>query len=262
MEDRALLLDSITDASETTRGCIVVSGSHGGLYPAAFASRAGIRAVLFNDAGIGLEDAGVAGVLVLAEVCMAAAAVDCRSCRIGSAQDTFDRGRISVVNRIAQALGVEAGMPVAAAVERLSGAQAPFRQLTAPKEARSVAAVGGAEVWLLDSASLVKPEDADQILITGSHGGLVGGDQARALKARARIAAFNDAGVGTDDADVSRLPVLDLQGIAAVTVDCMTARIGDARSALETGVISKTNSTARSMGAADDQVLLSWLQNL
>ena len=54
-------LDSITDANAESRGRLVVSGSHGGIYPASVASRWDIQAVLFNDAGIGFEDAGVAG---------------------------------------------------------------------------------------------------------------------------------------------------------------------------------------------------------
>ncbi len=264
MEDRPLLLDSITDASEEARDRIIVSGSHGGHYPAAIASQAGVRAVLFSDAGKGVERAGVAGVLALAEVGMAAAATDCHSCWIGSARDALARGRISVVNTIAHSLGVNIGSTVADAIARLGEAPAPFDQMTPPKEARSFATVRNSEigVWLLDSASLVKPDDSGQILITGSHGGLVGGDRARALKAKARIAVFNDAGIGIESAGISRLPVLESQKIAAVAVDCMTARIGDALSALESGIISRANRTARSMGASDGQALENWLQNL
>ena len=51
----------------------MITGSHGGLYPAAIASKWQMRAVIFNDAGMGLENAGVAGVMALENIGMAAA---------------------------------------------------------------------------------------------------------------------------------------------------------------------------------------------
>jgi predicted esterase YcpF (UPF0227 family) len=52
MEDAdPTLLDSITDIAARDAGRVAVSGSHGGLYPASVASRGGLRAVIFNDAG-------------------------------------------------------------------------------------------------------------------------------------------------------------------------------------------------------------------
>jgi hypothetical protein len=262
MKKLPLLMDSITDATDEARGQIVISGSHGGHYPAALASLAGIRAVIFNDAGGGLEKAGVAGVLSLADVGMAAAATDCQSCRIGSAQDALDRGRISFVNAVAAGLGVEVGMSVADALDCLANAHAPEDKLPPYAEARSSITLEGSntEIWLLDSASLVKPEDEGKIVITGSHGALIGGDPTRALKADARITVFNDAGIGIDEVGVTRLPALDQKSLAAVTVDCMTARIGDAASALETGLISRANQTALATGAEIGLPLKDWLQ--
>ena len=77
-----ITLDSITDAGPEARDQIAISGSHGGIYPAAVASAAGLRGVAFNDAGIGFQDAGIAGVMALDTVGMAAIAVDCQTCRI------------------------------------------------------------------------------------------------------------------------------------------------------------------------------------
>lgn len=264
MNNAPLLLDSITDADAASAGRVVVSGSHGGLYPAAVASKWGIRAVLFNDAGIGFEEAGVAGVLKLAEAGMASAATDCLSCRIGSAADAVARGRISVVNAVAGGLGLIAGMRVSDALAALDGAPAPAAKLPPVAEARRNETLpeSGRTVSLLDSASLAVPEDAGGIVITGSHGGLIGGDPARALKADARLAVFNDAGVGIDGIGITRLPALDQRRVAAVTVDCRTARIGDAASALETGVISHVNKTAESQGAQKGAGLRDWLETL
>ena len=104
-------------------------------------------------------------------------------------------------------------------------------------------------IVLIDSASLVKPEDAGQIVITGSHGGLIGGDARFALQVDAVVAAFNDAGVGPDACGRTRLPALDTRGVAAVTVAHTSARIGDARSTYHDGVVSAANVMALRLGA-------------
>lgn len=258
-----VMLNSITDIAPDDAGAIVLSGSHGGLYPAAIASRAGLRAVVFNDAGVGLEDAGVAGVLALAGVGMAGATVDGMSARIGDTADMLDRGRISRANAVAAALGVAEGMPVQDALDVLAGAPHPTAMLPKVPEARQAEVLrDGRTIHLLDSASLVTPEDAGEIVVTGSHGGLIGGDPARAIKAPVRIAVYNDAGGGADGAGLTRLPALDQRQIAGVTVDCQTARIGDAVSALGTGVISHANSHATALGAHVGQPLRIWLAGL
>ncbi|WP_373084709.1 hypothetical protein [Sneathiella sp.] len=264
MIKKTFFLDSITDADQTHQGRIGISGSHGGLYPAALASAAGIRAVLFYDAGIGLDQAGVAGVLALANVGMAAAAIDCHSARIGSARDAYDHGIISVVNSAAAALGVLSGMPVRTALLALEAAEMPIGTLPPVQESRHELTLeeGGQRLLLVDSASLVTADDANRIIITGSHGGLIGGDPARALKTVARIAVFNDAGMAENQAGTTRLPALDAQGVVAVTVSHETARIGDARSSFETGIISKANDLASQRGADVGTYLKDWIAKL
>lgn len=255
-----ITLDSITDAGPEARDQIAISGSHGGIYPAAVASAAGLRGVAFNDAGIGFQDAGIAGVMALDTVGMAAIAVDCQTCRIGDAHDMIRRGRISTVNHAAGSLGLGVGMMVEDAITPLEHAPPPKGMLPKITEARSSARLpGGAVVQLLDSASLVGPQDQDAIVVTGSHGALIGGDPLRALKAKARIAVFNDAGVGIENIGITRLPALDDRGVAAVTVSAASARIGDAASALETGVISHTNKLAAELGARVGAQLGAWL---
>ena len=51
--DRTVLADSATKLKEDARDAVVVCGSHGGLYPAWLAARAGVRAIVLNDAGVG-----------------------------------------------------------------------------------------------------------------------------------------------------------------------------------------------------------------
>ncbi|MEM1315224.1 MAG: hypothetical protein AAGI51_11755 [Pseudomonadota bacterium] len=250
-EQAPVLMGSITDAGEAARGRVAVCGSHGGRYAAMLASRAGLRAVILNDAGRGLDDAGVAGVLALAEVGMAAAAVDAMSARIGDGADMAARGVISTANAVAELLGVAPGMTAAEAARRMAEAPWPIETLAPMAEARRAVRVGAVEALLCDSASLLRAEDAGGILVTGSHGGLIGGDPARATKAPMRLAVFHDAGIGAEAAGVSRLPALEGLGRAGAAVAAATARIGEAASLLETGVLSRVNGPAAAMGLRD-----------
>lgn len=232
-------------------GRVVVCGSHGGAYVGLLAAAAGVRAIIVNDAGVGIDGAGVESLGVCDQHGIAAAAAHHTSCRIGNADDTMARGVVSAVNRLAASLGVAPGMPVAEAARRLTRASAPRR--TGPhggEEHRIALKVGAMRVLVLDSNGLVRPgEDDGAVIVTGSHGGLVGDDPASAGRAEARLFVFNDAGVGIDDAGISRLPALDARHIPAVCVDCFSARIGDGRSTYEEGVISHANAAARRLGA-------------
>ncbi|MEQ8229582.1 MAG: hypothetical protein RIA64_15970 [Rhodospirillales bacterium] len=256
-----LMLSSITDADGTARGRVVVSGSHGGLYPGYLASKAGLRAVILNNAGGGLENAGIAGIQALDTVAMAAAAVAHDTARIGDAADMMARGVIAFANDAAQVLGIRPGMSCADAADLLMDrATAPTGTLPKVDEGRrTLTAPHGPDIVLADSASLIGPGDDGAIIITGSHGGLVGGDPARALKAAATLGVFNDAGGGIDDAGMTRLPALDNRDIPAVTVAHTSARIGDAASAWETGVISQANHAASAIDARPGTALKTWI---
>ena len=241
-----LLADSVTKL-DGAAGRVVVTGSHGGIFAACLAFRSGARAAMFNDAGVGLDRAGIGGLAWLARLGMAAAAVDHRSAPIGDAGAMLRRGVISHVNRLAEALGLRPGMPCAEAAKLLEGASRPAGTCPDIREARQelTPVPGGRRLVLVDSASLVAPEDAGQVVVTGSHGAIFGGEPANALKADAALALFNDAG----GAATSRLPALQARGVAAATVAAMSARIGDARSTLEDGVLSACNPAAEALGA-------------
>lgn len=248
--------------SQRTKLQVAVIGSHGGLGPAAIASAAGFRAAIFNDAGIGFRKAGVAGTLALDEVGMAAIAADADSCKIGSAEDMLERGIVSTCNQTALEAGVSIGMTVAEAELILQQAPPPHAKLGMPVDNIKVQkTAANARVILLDSAAQVNSSHIDQWVITGSHGALIGGNPQRALKAAAALAVFNDAGAA-DSHRTSRLPALAERGIAAVTIDCNTAIIGNAESTFETGIISATNRVAEHKGAQAGQNLQQWLTTL
>ena len=257
-----MLLGSITDLSRLERGGHVIVGSHGGAAVGQLALSHGVASFICHDAGIGLGGAGVAALQVLNSRGVPAAAVSHRTARIGEPEDMLERGRISEVNQAAEALGVVRGLPVAVAYQRMQIADPPatshcsidvFRcsqiEIAGQSPGRAV------QVKILDSVSSVSATDDGAIIVTGSHGGLPGGCSRRALKASARLVAFNDAGIGIDNAGTRRLPVLDREGIAAVCVDAATARIGDGMSSYETGMISAANTAAERMGAKTGMAL-------
>lgn len=249
-ETLVIRMDSATKFGDAHRGQVVICGSHGGAYCGYLAAIAGLRAVILNDAGIGLDQAGVGALDYGEELGMAVAACAHDSARIGDGEDMAARGRISRVNPIAAACGLEAGMPVASAAERLLTAPLEAWSVRPYLEARQVLASdeGVPAIVCLDSVSLVTDDDVGQIVLTGSHGGLMGGRPEGALNVDALAAFFNDAGVGVDRAGLGRLSALDQRGIIGATVDAMSARIGDGLSTYRDGRLSFVNDRAASFG--------------
>ena len=251
VEPGILLADTITKLPPDAAGMVVVSGSHGGIYPGYLAAKARVRAAIFNDAGVGRDEAGIGSLLYLEKLGVAAAVISHRSCAIGDTQGMFAQGRVSRANALAIDLGVHDGIPCAYAARKLRAASASDMTVPSIGETRGEIAVSSAlrKIFLLDSASLVRPEDAGQIVVTGSHGGLIGGDPAMALRTDAYAAVFSDAG-RPDGPGVTRLPALAARGIAALTVSAQSARIGDAKSIFHDGMISAVNNIAAARGAA------------
>jgi hypothetical protein len=246
-----VIADSITRVGPEAAGAVVVNASHGGVYAAYLAAKLRAVAAIFNDAGVGRDRAGIGGLDYLEQFAIAAATVGHDTARIGDGADMMARGVITHANRPAASLGVSPGQSCRDAAAALQQARPAHR---APPEALEAAFLLIAEppqVWALDSASLVLPEHKHSIVITGSHGGLLGGRPETALKYDVLGALYNDAGIGIDEAGVSRLPALDARGIAAATVSAATARIGDARSTYEDGIISRVNARAASLGLRD-----------
>jgi len=241
--------DSVTHLGKQARGTVAVCGSHGGLYAAWLAARAGVRAVVLNDAGIGRHSAGIAGVLWLAGLGIPAVAIDYRSARIADGADMMKSGVVSTVNEVAAKRGCLPGHTCKQVVACLLEESEEKAEAKIPEIGETrvrIASTGHREVWAIDSASLVRAEDRRAIVVTGSHGALMGGKPDKVLAAVDVFAAiFNDAGGGKDGAGYTRLPVLDHRGVAGLTVSNQTARIGDGRSTYETGVVSRINETAR-----------------
>ena len=110
----------------------------------------------------------------------------------------------------------------------------------------TVTEIAGHRVVLMDSISLIGPEDEGAIIICGSHGGLISG--AFAAMHPPHLVVFNDAGGGKSGAGRASLAMLDAKGIASATASHNTARIGDARDAWTNGVLSAVGECARQKG--------------
>ncbi len=245
--------DSVTRLDDSHRGNVLIGGSHGGVIAGYLAAKAGVRAVILSDAGVGKDEAGISALPYLATIGMAAATVGHQTARIADGTDQLRRGIITHANDIATGLGVAPGQTCAVAAEHLCAASMPAREPPVYEEARFILQDDDPTVVGMDSVSLVAPEDAGRIIVAGSHAALLGGRSDTALKIDVRAAVFNDASSGIDGAGIRRLGALDDRRIPAAAVDASTARIGDARSMWESGVISHINPTAKAAGGAPGQ---------
>ncbi len=168
-----LIADSITRIGPEARGAVVVNGSHGGVYAAYVAAKLGVAAAVFNDAGVGRDDAGIAGLDYLAQLGIPAAAVGHLTARIGDGADMMARGVVTHANPPAAALGCRAGMTCREVAEALAQAPAAGREPPPALELAFLLIAEPPAVWALDSASAVGPEHLGALVVTGSHGGLL-----------------------------------------------------------------------------------------
>jgi hypothetical protein len=243
-----VIADSITRVGPEAAGAVVVNASHGGVYAAYLAAKLHAAAAIFNDAGVGRDRAGIGGLNYLEDFGIAAATVGHDTARIGDGADMMAHGVITHANAPAASLGVTLGQSCRDAAAVLQQARPTHRAPPDALEASFLLIPPPPQVWALDSASLVLPEHNNSIVVTGSHGGLLGGRPETALKYDVLGALYNDAGIGKDAAGTSRLPALDARGIAAATVSAASARIADARSTYDDGIISRINARAASLG--------------
>jgi hypothetical protein len=243
-----VIADSITRVGPEAAGTVVVNASHGGIYAAYLAIKLRAAAAIFNDAGVGRDRAGVGGLDYLQEFGIAAATVGHDTARIGDGADMMAGGVVTYINELAASLGVQPGQLCGEAAARLQRARPTHSVPPDALEAAFLLISETPPVWALDSASLVLPEHRGSIVVTGSHGGLLGGRPETALKYDVLGALYNDAGIGKDEAGTSRLPALDARGIVAATVSAASARIGDARSTYEDGIISRVNAVGSGLG--------------
>jgi len=114
---RIVIADSATSISEGNKSDIFICASHCGVNVGQYAAQANVKGLIGNDAGKGLEDAGVAGLKVIDENGIPGAAVSAMTAEIGVGPTTYETGVISTVNKAAQKIGVKPGMSAKEAAE-------------------------------------------------------------------------------------------------------------------------------------------------
>src|SRR6266705_1283259 len=115
-----LVTDSVTMLGTDAHGRAVLAASHGGIYAAYLAAKAGVKAAILSDAGVGRERAGIGGLGFLEQMGVPAAAVGHRTARIGDGVDCAKRGIISHLNAPAAAAGLRVGMHASVALDLLA----------------------------------------------------------------------------------------------------------------------------------------------
>lgn len=259
------VLDTITKLRAEHVGQVVVAASHGGAYPGYLAARAQLGAVVFNDAGLGKDEAGVEALGILARIGIAAAAAAHDSARIGDGADLMSNGVLSRVNARAMEAGCAPGMTVREATRLLSERHRHAALIDIEPQAESrhrLVEHAAVPVIGLDSVSLLRAEDRGAIVVTASHGGVLAQSGSDSVGQPVFAVSFHDAGGGKDGAGFGRLPLLQARGIAAVTVAGHSARIGDARSCYAHGVLSRANACAQGLGARQGMRLEAFIAGL
>jgi hypothetical protein len=109
--------DSITFLNENNAGDIAVCGSHGGVSAGEYAQKRRLKAVFFNDAGIGKNDAGIKSLNTLSAAGILACTVDCMSAEIFNGQDMLENGIISVCNQLATSRNIHEKMTLKEAIK-------------------------------------------------------------------------------------------------------------------------------------------------
>jgi hypothetical protein len=112
-------LDSASLVAAEHLGSVLLIGSHGGLPggDSAAALRVDALAAVYNDAGIGRDEAGIGRLPALDARGIAGATVAAASARIGEGRSTYADGVISRVNQAAALLGGRPGMTAIEFVE-------------------------------------------------------------------------------------------------------------------------------------------------
>ena len=107
---RIIVTNTAGSYDENNKNDVVVDGSHFGVNSAKMAVDATVKGRIGNDAGIGKNSAGIAGLNILEKVGIPSAAVSSMSAKIGVGMSTWDTGKVSTVNESARKIGVKVGM--------------------------------------------------------------------------------------------------------------------------------------------------------
>lgn len=227
---------------------VVVGCSYAGASTVSDILPLGMKALIGHDAGIGKDQAGISGLTLCDRFGIPMAAVAGRTATLSNGNSLM-LGTISSVNQAARRLGVKEGQTAADAVRCLLTA-APGRPVTEKVDVdlrlhevgRSPRGRMLVRVWLLNS-----PEKyPDDVFALGTHSARVAAEHAFRWNVKGWIA--NDAGMAKNQTGIAGLALCGDRGMPAASVSSASARIGDAMSTYEAGIISARNGPAQNRG--------------
>jgi len=238
----------MTQPDDTT-GTTVITGSHGGISSGRYAASLGVSGVVFNEAGIGRDGAGVESLSYLDDLGCPAAVVDNDTARIGDGVDMARNGEITRVNDVAASLGCEPGQNALDCAAAIHDGDADPVSADVDTDLTEVELDGGdVPIWAVDSIGLISDRHEGAITIAGSHGERLAAEFETYVSTEVAGITLYDAGIGKEDAGIGRLATMNDRGVPAAAVDVESAHIGDAVSAWEDGVLSHVNDRAASLG--------------
>ncbi|AMJ61505.1 hypothetical protein [Bosea sp. PAMC 26642] len=120
-EPKVICLDAAPMLEDSDSGAIVITGSHAALFRGQpdDVIRQQLHAVFFNDAGVGLDQAGIRRLPELDKRAIPAGAVEAMSAPIGNARAIYSDGILSHVNATARGLGAAPGQALASFIDNL-----------------------------------------------------------------------------------------------------------------------------------------------
>lgn len=251
-DGRVMVADSLSYFEhEPWLNDVAVGASFAGAPTGAMPMRPGVKAWIAHEGGPGKDNAGIAGLALAQRFGIPAAAIATMTGRLSGGMSLIT-GTVSHANEVATSLGVKPG---------LTGGEAAKLMLKAKpgtpcnldglidEETHTVKSTPDGSIYAVWSFSRVSGPHPNDVFCVASHGGKVMAQYA--LRAQPRGLIANDAGRGLDDSGVDGLlAVEELCQIPAATVSADSARIGDALSTYNDGVISAVNASAERIGVS------------
>lgn len=275
LPEGVVLLDSLGDLKPNNPFPILVCGSHcgGNGDLARHVKNCHVKAVFLNNAGVGKNQAGIRELANYEAEGVMACAVEHDSAEIGIAADTYESGIISHLSKQALSIGIQTGDSVKEAIAKMISQPASAQEdddFEAPVQQQKNAPSGlkkqtqiqidGVIITITDSITFLNESNAGDIVVCGSHGGMSAGKYAK--KHGVKAVFFNDAGIGKNNAGIKSLDLLNDAGIAAGTVDGMSAEIFNGQDALDNGVISVCNQRAKDCGITEKLAVKAAIKHL
>jgi hypothetical protein len=114
------MYDSISYVSSNDKNNFIISGSHGGIPSSNYAIDKKVFGAVFNDAGIGKNNAGILGLSILEKKQILGITVSADSAEIGNSKDTYTNGIISHYNETAKNYGAQNGIKIKDFIRNIS----------------------------------------------------------------------------------------------------------------------------------------------